>query len=170
VTKQDAKVGEVVTSGAKIISIISDNSLEIESNVSEISIGKVSIGNKVEIRFDAFPEKIYMGKVSYIEPAETIIDGVVNYKTTVNFDEYFPEIKSGLTSKLDIITATREDSLIIPQYAITEKSDGQYVSKLNGRNYLDQKVEIGIRGQDGSVEVLSGLNEGDTVLVGNSSI
>ncbi len=163
VTKQDAKVGEVVTPGKVIVSIISDNDLEIESNVSEVSIGKVQIGNPAEIRFDAFPGEVFKGSVTYIEPGETIIDGVVNYKITVAFSEKYPQIKSGLTSKLDIITGIKTDVLTIPQYTLITKTDGTYVSKKIGDKSEEVKVEVGLRGQDGAVEVLSGLSEGDTV-------
>ncbi len=163
VTKQEAKVGEVVTPGKVIVSIISDSDLEIESNVSEVSIGKVNIGNMAEIRFDAFPGEVFKGQVSYIEPGETIIDGVVNYKVTVAFSEKYTQIKSGLTSKLDIITGIKTDVLSVPQYALITKEDGIYVSKKVGDKSEEVKVEVGLRGQDGSVEILSGLSEGETI-------
>ncbi len=163
VTKQDAKVGEVVTPGKIIVSIISDNDLEIESNVSEVSIGKVQIGNEAEIRFDAFPGEVFKGKVTYIEPGETIIDGVVNYKITVAFAEKYPQVKSGLTSKLDIITGVKTDVLNVPQYALITKDDGVYVSRKVGETSQEVRVETGLRGQDGSTEIISGLNEGDTI-------
>lgn len=163
VTKQEAKVGEVVTPGKVIVSIISDNKLEIESNVSEISIGKVAIGNPADIKFDAFPGELFKGKVTYIEPGETIIDGVVNYKVTVAFVEEYPQIKSGLTSKLDIITGIKSGVLNIPQYVLITKEDGTYVSKQVGDKFEEVKVEVGLRGQDGSVEVISGIAEGDII-------
>lgn len=164
VTKLDIEVGEVVVSGTKVVSIISDSDLEIESNVSEVSIGKVAVGNPVEITFDAFPGEVFKGKVSYIEPGETIVDGVVNYKVKVSFDEKYPQIKSGLTSKLDIITSSKNDVLYIPQYSIVSKDDGMYVYKKFGKTSTPVKVEIGIKGQDGSTEILSGLSEGEEVL------
>jgi multidrug resistance efflux pump len=111
VTKQDAKVGEIVTPGKVVVSVISDSDLEIESNVSEVSIGKVSVGNPVVITFDAFPGEVFSGTVSYIEPGETLVDGVVNYKITVAFSEKYTQVKSGLTSKLEIITGEKKEDI-----------------------------------------------------------
>ncbi|HEY0220949.1 MAG TPA: efflux RND transporter periplasmic adaptor subunit, partial [Candidatus Paceibacterota bacterium] len=132
VTIQDAKVGETVTPGKNIISIISDSDLEIESNVSEVSVGKVALGNSVNLTFDAFPGKVFQGTVTYIEPAETIIDGVVNYKIRVAFSNKYPEMKSGLTSKLEIITGEVKDVIVVPQYSLVNKTDGVYVKRLVG--------------------------------------
>jgi RND family efflux transporter MFP subunit len=163
VTKQDAKVGEIVTPGKVVVTVISDSDLEIESNVSEVSIGKVMVGNEVLITFDAFPGETFSGKVSYIEPGETVVDGVVNYKITVAFSEKYPQIKSGLTSRLELITSEKKDVLTVPEYALTKEGEMVYVQKLSGKEYVKTPITIGLRGQDGFVEVLSGLNEGETI-------
>ncbi len=163
ITKQDAKVGEIVTPGKVVISVISDSDLEIESNVSEVSIGKVSVGNPVVITFDAFPGEVFQGTVSYIEPGETLVDGVVNYKITVAFAEKYTQIKSGLTSKLEIITGEKKDVLTVPEYAVIKEDTNTFVMKQSGKEFIKVPVEIGLRGQDGFVEVVSGLVDGDVV-------
>ncbi len=163
ITKQDAKVGEIVTPGKVVVTVISDSDLEIESNVSEVSIGKVMVGNPVVITFDAFPGETFSGKVAYIEPGETVVDGVVNYKVTVAFTEKYPQIKSGLTSRLELITSEKKEVLTIPEYAVTKNETGTFVAKLNGKVSTQVPVTLGIRGQDGFVEVVSGLNEGDVI-------
>ncbi len=164
VTKQDAKVGEITTPGKNVVTIISDNNLEIESNVSEVSIGKVSLDNPVDIVFDAFPGQVFKGKVTYIEPGETIVDGVVNYKVTVAFLEKYPEIKSGLTSKLDIITGIKSDVLNIPAYTVKTRDGKKFVDKIiDEKNTQEVEVTVGLLGQDGSIEILSGVNEGEVI-------
>ena len=163
VTVQDAKVGEIVTPGKTLVSIISDSDLEIESNVSEISIGKVAVGNPVAITFDAFPGEVFDGAVTYIEPGETVVDGVVNYKVTVAFSKIYLEVKSGLTSKLEIITAVKKDVVIVPQYALQTLSDGIFVLEKEGKKFSKVPVSVGIRGQDGSVEIISGVSPGDII-------
>jgi len=163
VTKQDAKVGEIVTPGKVVISIISDNNLEIEADVSEINIGKVLVGNVASIIFDAFPGEVFKGTVTYIEPAETIVDGVVNYKVTVAFNEKYSQIKSGLTAKLEIETAVKNDVLSVPQYSLIKKDSDTFVSKQVGNSFEEVKVAVGIIGQEGMAEILSGLREGDII-------
>jgi len=163
VTIKSVNPGETVTPGKAVISIISPSNLELESNVSEISISKVAVGNKVNVSFDAFPGKVYYGTVTYIEPAETIIDGVVNYKVTVAFSDKYPEIKSGLTSKLEILTDTREAVLVVPQYAVITEDGKTFVLKQFGKDFMKTEVTLGLSGQNGVVEVLSGLSQGDVV-------
>ncbi len=165
VTKYDAKVGEIVTAGTPIISVISDNDLEIEANVSEVNIGRIKTGNPVSITFDAFPGVEYSGTVFYIDPGETIVDGVVNYKVKVTFksDE---NMKSGLTANLKIKTAEKQGVLTIPQYAVIKRDDKTFVEKITGKNSAEVEVKLGFVGNGGAVEVTEGLSEGDMVRVG----
>lgn len=165
VTKYDTKVGEIVTAGSPVISVISDNDLEIEANVSEVNIGKVRTGNPVSITFDAFPGVEYTGTVFYIDPGETIVDGVVNYKVKVTFkgDE---NMKSGLTANLKIKTAEKQGVLTIPQYAVIKKDDKTFVEKIVGKDVTEVPVTLGFVGNNGAVEVTEGLSEGDMVRVG----
>lgn len=165
VTKQDAKRGGIVTAGTPIVSVISGDNLEIEANVSEISVGKVSVGNMVLITMDAFPGKTFAGKVAYIEPGETIVDGVVNFKVRIVFSENYPEIKTGLSTNLEIITAMRENVVKVAEYAITTHDGKKYAFKKEGKREVEVEVTTGFKGSDGFVEVLSGLSPGDTVVL-----
>lgn len=166
ITKQDAKLGEIVTSGSKLVSVISTGDFEIEANVSEVSIGKVSVSNNVEIVMDAFPGKIFKGKVSYIEPGETIVDGVVNFKVKIVFDEKYEEIKTGLTANLDIKTNMVSNVLSVPEYSIVRKDEKAFVRvKLGNKGFEEREIQTGLLGNDGFVEVLSGISEGDIVLI-----
>ncbi len=88
ITKVNVKIGEMVTSGGNsVISLISLNKFQIEVDIPEADIGKVNLNNPSEITLDAFPEEVWKGKVVEIEPAETIIEGVIYYRVTVVFDK-----------------------------------------------------------------------------------
>ncbi len=165
ITKYDTKAGEIVTTGTPLISVISDNDLQIDANVSEVNIGKLAIGNQVAITFDAFPGKTFTGSVIYIDPGETIVDGVVNYKVTITFDQADQQVKSGLTANLIVQTAKKDDVIKVPQYAIIKKDNQLFVDKVEGKIITQVPVTIGFNGNDGSVEVLSGINVGDVIQV-----
>lgn len=167
ITKQDAKVGEIVTAGTGLIGVISDKNLEIEANVSEVNIGKLKVGDTVSFNFDAFPGKTYTGKVFYIEPAETIVDNVVNYKIKVSIDGDIGEIKSGLTANLHIKTAEKLGVLRVPLYGVSQDGTTTTVQKVTGAKGELEKITVttGLVGNDGSVEIVSGVNEGDTLRV-----
>jgi len=165
VTKQDAKVGQIVSVGTSVVSVISNSNLEIEASVSEISVGKVKIGDSVLITMDAFANKTFKGTVTYIEPGETIIDGVVNFKITIAFSEKYEEIKTGLSTNLSIITEEKTDVLRIPAYSITKKDSRLYVTKKVGKESVETEVTTGFKGSDGFIEVLSGLSAGDVLVL-----
>ena len=99
-----------------------------------------------------------------IEPAETIIQGVVYYKVTVGFDEPDERMKSGMTANVDIITETKENVLAVPQGAVLAKDGQKMVRILEGKDIKEVKVETGIRGSRGEIEILSGLKKGDRVI------
>ncbi len=164
VTKQDAKVGEIVSANAPLVSVISESDYEIEANVPEVDIGKLALGNPVAITLDAFPNESFHGRVVHIDPAETIIDGVVNFKVTILFDGPDPRIKSGLTANLSIETLKKENVLVLPQFTVIENDQGTFARKLVDGKETDMSITIGIRGEDGNVEIISGLQEGDMVL------
>ncbi len=166
VTKQDVEVSEIVTAGETIVSVISDKKLEIESNVPEVNIGKIVIGNTVSITMDAYPGEAFFGIVSYIDPGETIVDSVVNYKVTIAIKSDVTKLKSGLTANLNIETGKKDGVVAVPLFAVTKKGNKSYVQKVSGENAVQTEVTLGIVGQDGMTEVLSGLGEGDTVEVG----
>jgi HlyD family secretion protein len=170
ITKQDAKLGQIVTvttsavANSALISIISQNRLEIETNVPEVDIGRVSTDNPVAITFDALLGETFSGKVVKIDPAETVVEGVVNYKVTILFNDGDNRVKSGLTANLSIKTASKTDVLTLPQYAIVEKDAGTFVRVPVAGGFRDDAVTLGLRSADGTVEIITGVTEGETVV------
>jgi len=164
VTVQNAKVGQIAAPGATLVSIISDGDLEIDANVPETDIGKVSLNDPVSITLDAFPNETFTGKVFYIDPAQTIIQGVVDYKIKVSFDKADPRMKSGLTANLDIATQQKDNALILPQFAVLQNDQGSYVEILENGKMVQEPVTLGLRDDKGNVEIISGVSEGEQVL------
>ncbi|MFA7302542.1 MAG: efflux RND transporter periplasmic adaptor subunit [Candidatus Paceibacterota bacterium] len=164
VTQFDAKVGQTASPSVSLVSLISAQSFEITAGVPETDIGKVAVGNKVQITLDAFPGEVFTGTVFYVEPAETVTQGVVEYKTKVAFDTSSLRMKSGLTANLDIETRRKEVALLLPQYAILQNDAGTFVKILREGVAVEVPVALGIQDKDGNVEILSGIAEGEQVL------
>lgn len=165
ITKQDAKVGQIVSANQIIISVISANQFEIESNIPEADIAKIKISDSAKITLDAYGDSVvFDAKVTKIDPAETIIEGVSTYKTTLQFNSEDVRIKSGMTANIDILTDRRENVLLIPQRALITRGSDRFVLVDNGTNNPDEtQVQIGLRGSDGKVEIVSGLVEGERI-------
>jgi HlyD family secretion protein len=164
VTTQNAKVGQIAVAGQIMTSIISGNNFEVDTYVPETDIGKVAIGNTVSMTFDAFQGETFAGKVFYIDPAETILSGVVDYLVKVSFNTPDTRIKSGLTANLDINTQTDQNALILPQYAVIQNASGTYVDILQNGKEAQVPVKLGISDQNGNVEIASGVTAGEQVI------
>jgi len=166
VTKIDFEIGEQVTAGKPAVSILGENDFEIEVLISEADITKMSVEDKAKITLDAFGEDVeFIGKVVFIEPAETIIQDVIYYKVTVSFNPAERQPKSGMTANVVITTAEKNDVLIIPSRAIIDKTnEGKITRVLKNEKIEDRSISLGLQGDEGKVEVLSGVNEDEDVV------
>jgi len=165
VTKIEKELGEQVSITETVVSIIPSQPFQVEVDIAESDIGKINVGNEVLITLDAFPEEDFSGKVLEIDPAETIISGVVYYKTIISLETEDSKIKPGMTASVVIRTGFRENVLIVPQRALVERDSGRVVRVLrDDDNYDEVEVEVGLKGIGGEVEVVSGLKEGDRVI------
>jgi len=171
VTRVDAKVGQIASVSASSVSLISEADFEIKAGVPEADIAKVKPGNDVHITLDAYGSDVrFDGSVSSIDPAETIVEGVATYQITVQFKNKDERIKSGMTANMNIFGEKRINIIAIPQRAVINKDGHKVVRILKGSDeknpvFEDVPVETGLRGSDGSVEIIQGISEGDRVVV-----
>ena len=170
ITKQDAKVGEIVGANAPVLAVASDN-FKIEAFVPEVDVAKIAIGNEAEVTLDAYGSGVYFNaRVIKIDPAETTLDGVPTYKTTLEFDKSDARIRSGLTTNITIETAVRENALSIPTRAVFEENGRKFVRVLKtDKTEEKREVTVGLKGSSGEIEILEGLSEGEFVITSNKT-
>ena len=166
VTRQDAKVGQIVGANVSIISLISESEFEMEARVPEADIAAVKIGDLAEVTLDAYgTDAVFDAKVVAIDPAETVVEGVATYKTTFAFLEKDERVRSGMTANIDVVTDRREGAVVVPRRAIIKRGDESFVRVLDGTGAVREvKVKAGLVGFDGNAEILEGINEGDIVI------
>lgn len=170
ITKVNYEVGEQSSLAEPVILMLGENNLEIEVDISEADIAKVKVGNKAEVTLDAFGDNVkFLAKVRFIEPAATVIQDVIYYKTKLDFVDirgYDKEIKPGMTANVIINTARRDNILIIPARAVIEKEDGSKIVRVLANKQVKEKpVKLGLYGDDGLVEVIDGLQEGEKIIL-----
>ncbi|MFH1012548.1 MAG: efflux RND transporter periplasmic adaptor subunit [Candidatus Peregrinibacteria bacterium] len=168
VTKGELEVGEIVPANAVVISIISEGQFEIESDVPEVEIAKIQVGNSASVYLDAYGEEVrFDAVVTEVDPAETVIDGVSHYKVTLQFKEEDDRIRSGMTANIELLTQKHQDVLYVHERAIA-RQDGEnvvYVTSARAGSFELRPVTLGLKGSSGLVEVMSGLKEGEIVLL-----
>jgi HlyD family secretion protein len=165
VSRIDVEVGETVSGGDRVVDVISQDDFEIEVDVPEIDIAKLSVGNKATLTLDPYgSQEIFSAEVFEVEPAERVVDGISTYKTTLVFIEKDPRIKAGMTANIVIETAKKEKALVVPQRAIFKKENKEFVRVLKDGKTEEVQVSVGLYGEAGLVEIVSGLSEGDEVV------
>ena len=173
VTNVEGSVGEVSSMTIPIVKLLTSNNYEVEVDIPESDITKIDIDDKVEISLDAFSsDEIFSGLVTRIDPAETLIQGVIYYKVTVTFDSQQPanvanmidRIKPGMTANVTVNTAKIDNVLIVPVRAVKEEDNLKYVEVLENNLPVRTEIELGLRGDEGKAEVKSGLREGQKVI------
>ncbi|MEI7621291.1 MAG: efflux RND transporter periplasmic adaptor subunit [Candidatus Moraniibacteriota bacterium] len=168
VTKRNANPGEtvVLNLNSPILTVIQKDDLLIESNIPESDIAKVSIGQNAKVTLDALTDNdIFEARVFKIDPASTVIQGVVYYRIKLKFDNLDPRFKAGMSANVDIATAEKENVVSVPQRAIKLEGDKKFVDVLGAENLTKKvSVETGLEGDDGMVEIVSGLKGGEKVV------
>lgn len=173
VVTKNAKAGDKIEGGSDgTLCVIYDLSyLEMTMNIDELDISDVAVGQEVQITADAVEGTTYTGVVTKVSVAGTTSGGITTYPVTVRIDET-DGLRPGMNVDAEIILDSAEDVLAIPSGAVNRGNTVLITADSpSAANALDQEapegyvyveVETGIS-DDNYIEVLSGLQEGDTV-------
>jgi multidrug efflux pump subunit AcrA (membrane-fusion protein) len=151
--------------GYRVASILLGDLRLARFNVSEVDIPKVKIGQKATITVDALPGKTFTGKVVGIDRTGTVESGVTSYPVTVQFDTPSGAVLPQMAANASIITETKDNALLIPASAV-KTVQGETVVTVLRRGQAEQRPVVLGLSADTQVEVVSGLSEGEEVVVG----
>jgi HlyD family secretion protein len=152
------------TSSGGTITMINREPMHIDLKLSETDIVSIKQGQSADITVDAVPDWNQTGTVTSISPAADTSSGVVTYKARVDFSDKDPRILVGMTSMVNLVTAQRNNALLIPNSAILPKGTGRVVQVYN-TDGSTKEIDVTIGLSDGiQTEVLSGLTEGQTII------
>ena len=164
--------GETIAAGlsAPTLIIVADlNRLQVDAYVDETDIGQVRLGQPVSVTVDAYPKRSFSGRVVKIASGATMQQNVVTYDVTVALDNPGHLLKPDMTATANITVTRRDHVLTVPVDAVKLGAKGATVTVMrNGRDgkptFEVVNVQAGI--SDGErTEILSGLQEGDTVVL-----
>jgi RND family efflux transporter MFP subunit len=169
VSKKNYEVGETATAGSAVLSVSQQGDLEIDTDVPESDIIKISLEQNAVVTPDAFPDgDILNAKIFDIEPSSTVIQDVVYYKVKLKFEKLDDRLKDGMSADIDVNTAEKDNVLMVPRRAIKTEGDKKTVQVLRDekKNIVDTvTITTGLEGDEGMVEMISGnLKEGDKVV------
>jgi macrolide-specific efflux system membrane fusion protein len=148
------------------VTIIDLDRLELWAYVDETDIGRVEEGQRAVFTVDTYTDTDFEGQVQSIYPDAVIENTVVNYITIIRIgDRHGKILRPEMTAYVTIYLETRDDVLAVPRGAI-RRDGGRYVVRVLQDGVVeDREVRVGWRDED-FTEIVEGLTEGETVLVG----
>jgi HlyD family secretion protein len=173
----DAKKGDSASSGSVVATIVPKQRVA-EISLNEIDIAKVDIGKKAILTFDAIDGLSIAGEVVEVDIIGTVTQGVVVYGVKTAFSSQDNRVKPGMSVSASIVTDVRQDVLAVPASAVKVSGNSSYVEVFasssvpvaDGQSFASavlpskQTIETGLS-DDTNTEIISGLNEGDRVVV-----
>ena len=160
-----AEAGDLASSSA-IMTLADLTNLRVLASVDETEITQIAIGQEAIITFDAFANAELQGEVLEVPIEGTLSSNVVYYEVPISLvGGETLTLKPGMTANISLLAGQEDDALLIPVMAVQLSSDG-YVVTVQNSDGSTTLVPIKIGLNDGVyVQVLSGLIEGDVVVV-----
>jgi multidrug efflux pump subunit AcrA (membrane-fusion protein) len=154
------------------VQLVDTSQIKFEGLVDEIDILKIETGQKATISVDAVPDKTFTGTVSFISPyGSTDTGNVVKFAVTIKLDPTDVELKGSLTATADIAVYNVQDVLLVPLSAVTTTVAGSFVTVVNEVTGQAEKRQVTLGRQNYQfAEVLSGLSEGDKVIIEEKAV
>jgi RND family efflux transporter MFP subunit len=159
-----AQAGQVVSPGMPMLSLINNGGLKIQAYVSQTDVAKIKTGDTANVTIDAFGTgTIFPATVTTIDAAQTQVNGSAAYLVTLHFVNPDGRLKDGMTGNVDIIAAEHDNVLEVPSNLVINDDNSYFVLVQNGSTIQKQPVQIGLVGDNGMTEIMSGLNVGDHI-------
>jgi RND family efflux transporter MFP subunit len=164
--KEGSAVASVatVTGGTRLLTLAAADALDVKGLVDENEIAHVAVGQKARVRTEAFPGRVFTGRVNEVKPLGNRQQNVTYFEVRVRVDDAEASLlRPRMSADADIVTEVVDDALVVPETALLyDGSEIAVETVVNGGPPARKKVRIGI--VDGSrVQVIDGLASGERV-------
>ena len=156
VLRRDGEIGEIAEAGQILFRVGVPTPLQVVAEVNEEDIPRVTLGQVVLFRTDAFPERRLEGRISEITPMGDVTAKTFRIKAALPDDT---PLKPGMSVEANIVTRENENALLVPTDAVHDNA----VFIVDGVRARKRTVTIGIRGTR-AMEILDGLKDGERVV------
>lgn len=161
--------GQEVRERQELIHLPTADSMMVQIQVHESSLGKVKIGQPVQIRIDALPESQYTGRVTKIAPLPDAQSVFMNpdlkvYDTSIMIDGAHPELRTGMSCKATILIEDHLDAIAVPLQAVVGRGSQSLVYVVSGNQATSREVKTGLDNK-AMILITDGLRSGERVLL-----
>ena len=133
--------------GSPLISVADMSRLFVRASVAESDIGNVSVGQRSLITADAYPQERFMGRVVRVATKGENVSNVIVFDVYIEVvSPNLHLLKPEMTANVVIISASKEDALLIPLNAVFRRRDGAFVTvRVGPGNDVEREIETGDR-------------------------
>lgn len=163
VTEIDILPGETATTKS-MVTVLATEAFDLTAYIPEIDIGKIAGNQPIRAVFDARPSETLVGRVDFISPQATTIDGVAYYEITITLETQPAWLRSGMSADIDIVTNSTESELRLPESFLSEEAGVTSVTVKRNNQIFSTPVELILRGDDGYAAVSGDLQAGDVIV------
>ncbi len=150
-------IGDYVSVGKQLITLTNIDPIKIDFRVPEIFLARVKVGQPVQVRVDAAPDRTFAGQIFAIDPVVDVNGRAIRLRATVPNADL--SLKPGLFARLSIIVDQRENAVVVPEMAVVPDGIGKMIYVAENGKARRVPIELGKR-LPGKVEVIGGLKPG----------
>lgn len=164
IIQRNVEPGQTFTSN-DVVLVMADK-LIVKAQIDETDIGRIKIGQRVEIILDSYPNEKINGQVESIAYESTVVNNVTVYEVNLIPEIVPPFFRAGMSATVNFFQNEKQDVLVLPTKAVKKRGKNSYVFivKKEGEQPEALQIEAGLENGD-NIEIASGLNLGDKVVV-----
>lgn len=162
---RNVDLGQYLQAGSEIVRLEDNTVMRLRFTVPQNDISKINIGQKINITIDAYPNSVFEGKITAIEPAVNFQSGLIQVQADI--PNSHGELRSGMFARANVILPTQVNQVTLPPTAITYTLYGNNVyiiKEVDGVKRVKQHVVKTGGQQPNKVHILEGVEIGDTVV------
>jgi RND family efflux transporter MFP subunit len=159
------QLGDSMRPGMPVLQVVDPSRMEVRANVNQVDLSRLSIGQRAQIRLDAYPALVLPGVLEELSPlghGGQFSDTIRTFQARLQIPGEDPRLLPDLSAAIDFDLGKREKALVLPRDAVFAEGDKTFVYRQNGSGFDKQAVHVALAG-DGELAVDSGLSEGDVV-------
>ncbi len=163
VTMKKVLEGMRVMAGEELLQIADLSRVWVNADIYEYELPWVKVGQTARVELPFAPDRVLTGKISYIYP--TVRNETRTVQARIEFPNPGLALKPEMYANVLIDTATVPDALVVPEHAVLKSGRGQTVFVALGEGRFEPRaVQTGVSNDEGLVQILSGLKEGEQVV------
>jgi membrane fusion protein (multidrug efflux system) len=164
VSERTVSVGDIVSSGGALLTVVDPSSLRLEGAVPASAIGRVRVGAPVSFTVSGYDDRTFTGRVTQISPVADPVTRQVRILAALANDA--GSLVGGLFAE-GRVASEQHKGLVVAEVAVDQRGVAPFVTRI--RNGRVERVDVTLGVRDAvreRVELLTGVNDGDTLLVG----